>query len=71
MGWVENTSSSRTKKNTKMLGKWGILLRFLRSLVVKTSKNAFLRTIMKISYFKICYFHPLTEGSERGNYHNI
>ena len=48
----------KNQKNTKMLEKWGILLRFLRSLVVKTSKNAYLQTIMKKSYFKICYYHP-------------
>ena len=54
MWWVENTSSARTKKNTKNAREIGDFATFMRSLVVKTSKKAFLRTIMKISYFKIC-----------------
>jgi hypothetical protein len=64
MGWVENTSSSRTKNEHENARENGDFAVFLRSLVVKTSKNAFLQTITKISYFKICYYHPLTGGSE-------
>ena len=40
-------------------------------LVVKTGKKSVLLSNIKISYFKICYYHPPTEGSEWGNYHNI
>ena len=41
-GGLKTPHQQAQKTNTKMLGKWGILLRFLCSLVVKTSKNAFL-----------------------------
>ena len=42
MGWVETTSSSGTKNEHEMLGKMGDFATFLCSLVVKTSKDAFL-----------------------------
>ena len=38
----------------EMLGKMGNFVPFARFVVVKTSKNACLRSIMKQSYFKIC-----------------
>ena len=53
--WVETTAPARTKiVHEKCSGKWENLLCFLRLLVVKISKNAYLQTITKISYFKIC-----------------
>ncbi len=48
----------------EMLVKMGNFVPFARFVFEKTSKNACLRSIMKITYFKICYSHPSTEGSE-------
>ena len=42
MGWIENTSSSRTEIEHENAREMRILLRFLCSLAVKTSKKAFL-----------------------------
>ena len=38
----------------EMLGKMGNVVPFARFVFEKTNKNACLRSIMKISYFKIC-----------------
>ena len=63
-GGLKTPHHQESQMNTKCSEKWGISLRFLCPLAVKTSKNEFLRTIMKLSYFKICQIHPLTGGSE-------